>query len=455
MQVTVETTSGLGRRMHIKVPSDRLESQVEVKLKEAAQQARIKGFRPGKVPLREVRRRFGPGIRQEVGSELMQSSFTEAIQEQKVAPAGMPEIEDITLEPGKDLEFTAVFDVFPEIIPNGFTGIKVERPNAEVTDADIDKMIETLRDQRLRYKEVERPSQDKDKVNVNFEGFIDGEAFAGGTAEGAEVIIGSGNMIAGFEEGLTGCSKGEAKELQVTFPEDYQATELAGKEAIFKVTVNNVSEPEMPELDDEFFKEFGVAEGGLEAFREEVKSNLKKELDAAIKNKVLTQVMDGLIETNEIEIPQALVRQEVDSMRQDAVRRFGGGDQIDPSVLPSEMFEAQAIRRVSLGLIVNAIVEQHDIRVDDERVKAMVDDLASTYEEPEQVRKYYYSDQEQLQRIQNVALEQQVVDRILETAQVTDITMSYDEAIKPPPAPHSEDNLEESAEISLDEGEEE
>ena len=435
MQVTVETTSGLGRRMHITVPSEQLESEVEAKLKQAANQVRIKGFRPGKVPLREVRRRYAASIRQEVGSELMQSSFAEAVQEQKVSPAGMPQIEDITIESGKDLEFTAVFEVLPEVVTVGFEGIKVERPVAEVTDADLDKMIETLREQRVNYVEVDRASAEKDKVNVDFEGFIDGEAFEGGKAEGAEIVLGSGNMIPGFEEGLTGCAKGEEKEISLAFPENYQATELAGKDAMFKISVNSVSEPALPELNDDFFKEFGVSDGGMDAFREEVKANMEKELTAAVKNKIRNQVMDGLIETNEVEVPQALVRQEVDSLRHDAVRRLGGNDSIDPSVLPSEMFETQAIRRVKLGLIVNAIVEQNGIQVDDERVKSMIEDMASSYEQPEQVVKYYYSNQQQLAQVQNVVLEEQVVDKVLEGASVTDVPMSYDDAVKPPQAP--------------------
>lgn len=441
--------------MHITVPSEQLESEVEAKLKQAAGQVRIKGFRPGKVPLREVRRRFGPGIRQEVGSELMQSSFAEAVEEQKVSPAGMPEIEDITLESGKDLEFTAVFEVLPEVVPASFEGISVERPVAEITDADIDKMIETLREQRQSYKEVDRASLENDKVNVDFEGFIDGEAFDGGKAEGADIVLGSGNMIAGFEEGLTERTKGEVLELSVTFPEDYQASELAGKDAVFKVTVNSVSVPELPELGDEFFAQFGVTEGGIEAFRSEVRSNMQKELDAAIKNKVRNRVMDGLVETNEVEIPRALVNQEIDSLRHDAVHRLGGHDKIDPSVLPSEMFEAQATRRVKLGLIVNAIVEQNEIQVDDERVKAMVEEMASSYEQPDQVVKYYYSNQQQLSQIQNVVLEEQVVDRILEGANVTDVPMSYEDAIKPPPKPEREAEPAAAADTSAGDGEEE
>jgi trigger factor len=434
MQVTLETTSGLERRMHITVPAEQLEVQVEAKLKQTAGQVRIKGFRPGKVPMREVRRRFGEGIRQEVSSELMQTSFAEAIQEHAVSPAGMPQIQDVKMESGKDLEFTAVFEVFPEITLKDAAAIEVERPVAEVTDADIDKMIETLREQRMQYVEVERPSQDKDKVNVDFQGFVDGEPFEGGEASGAEIVLGAGNMIAGFEEGLVGVKSGDEKELEIKFPDDYQSTELAGKDATFKIKVNSVAEPTMPDVDEAFMADFGVTEGGLDAFRAEVKANMQKELDAAVKNRVRTQVMDGLLKINEVELPQALVRQEVDRLRHEAIHQLGGHDKIDPSVLPAEMFEQQAVRRVSLGLIVNAIVEQSDIKLDDARVRAMIENMASSYQEPEQVVNFYYSNEQQLSQIQNLVLEEQVVDSILATAQVKETGMSYEEAVKPPQA---------------------
>jgi trigger factor len=378
-----------------------------------------------------VRRRFGDGIRQEVSSELMQTSFAEAIREQEVSPAGMPQIEDVKMENGKDLEFTAVFEVFPEVTVSDFAGIEVEKPMAEVTDADIDKMIETLREQRKHYHEAERASQDGDQVNVDFEGFLDGEAFEGGKAEGADIVIGSGSMIPGFEDGIVGLAAGDEKEIEVDFPEDYQSEELAGKKATFKIKCNKVSEAHEPELNDEFFKEFGVEEGGVDAFRTEVRSNMERELDAAVASKVRVQVMDGLLATNEVELPQALVDQEIDRMRHDAIHQFGGHDQIDPSVLPSEMFKDQAERRVGLGLIVNAIVDQSEIKLDDDRVRERIEKMASSYEQPEQVVQYYYGNEEYLGQIQNLVLEEQVVDTIIEKAKVSEVQVSYDEAIKP------------------------
>ena len=431
MQVTLETTSGLERRMRISVPAEQLDNKIEVKLKQTAGQVKLKGFRPGKVPMREVKRRFGKGIRQEVSSEVIQSSFAEAIRNQSVSPAGIPQIENVTMEAGKDLEFTAVFEVLPEINLSNFETINVERPLAEVTPTDIDNMIETLRRQRSEFKEVERNSKQGDKVNLDYEGFIDGESFEGSKAEGSDITLGSGRMIPGFEDCIIGCGKSEEKEFSLTFPDNYQSEKLAGKAAVFKIRINTVSESVLPELDDEFFANFGVEEGGFEAFRVEVTSNMQKELEAAVKNKIKNEVLDGLLTNNRIELPRALIEQEIDRLRHDAIHQLGGHEQIDPSLLPAEMFTTQAEKRVSLSLLVSAIIDQNELKVDDEKVKIMIENMAGSYEEPEQVVKFYYANEEQLSRIQNVVLEDQVIDVILDKAVITDVRQSYDEAIKP------------------------
>lgn len=448
MQVTLETTSGLKRRMRISVPAEQFESKVEGKLKEAAGQVKIKGFRPGKVPMREVRRRFAEGIRQEVSSELMQASFTDAIRQESLAPAGMPQIQDVVSEAGKDFEFTAEFEVFPEIELADFGLISVERPVAEITETDIDAMIETLREQRKAFADVTRASQVGDQLNIDFEGFVDDEAFEGGKAEGSELVLGSNSMIPGFEDGLVGSSAGDEKDITVTFPEAYQAEALAGKEALFKIKVNAVAEPALPALDEAFFEQFGVKEGGLQAFRVEVRSNMEKELAAVIKSKVKNQVLDGLAETNAVDVPQALVDSEVDRMRQEAVQQFGGSQKIDPSILPAEMFTAQATKRVQLGLMVNAIVEQKTLKVDHERVKQMIDTMASSYEDPEEVINYYYANEQQLNQIQNLVLEDQVIDSVLAGASVVEKAMGYEEAIKPA----TKNLLADESEAGADEG---
>mgnify|MGYP003627219230 CR=1 FL=1 len=432
--------------MRISVPGDELETKVDAKLKETAKQVRIKGFRPGKVPLREVKRRFGDGIRQEVGSEIMQTSFAQAVQQESVSPAGMPQIEDVKLEAGHDLEFTAVFEVFPEVELKGFGDIEIERPVSKVLPADVDKMIETLQTQRADFEEVDRACATDDQVNIDFEGSIDGELFDGGKAEGNDIVIGSGSMIPGFEEGIAGMKAGESKDITVTFPEDYQAENLAGKDAVFAIKVNKVSESKKPELDDEFFKQFGVEEGGMDAFRNEVSANMEKELGSAIKSKVKNQALDGLKQVNNISLPKALIDQEIERLKEEAIQQFGGQANIDASMLPSEMFTSQAEKRVSLGLLVNAIVEQHELKVDDDRVKTMIHDMASSYEEPEQVINFYYNNQQQLGQIQNLVLEDQVIDLIVEGAKVKDVEQSYEDAIKPAEPAVEANSDEDSAE---------
>ena len=430
MQVTVETTAGLERKMRVVVPSERVEVQVTEKIKQTAKQAKINGFRPGKVPLREVKRRFGAGIRQEVSSEMIQSTYGEALQKEDITPAGMPKIEEVNIEEGKDLEYTAVFEVFPEIEVSGLESIEVERLSSSIEEADLEKMIDTLREQRLVYAETDRAAAEKDQVNLDFEGFLEDEPFEGGKAEGTDLVLGSGSMIPGFEDGLTGLKADEEKDLKLTFPENYQAENLAGQEVLFKIKVNKVSEPELPELNDEFFEQFDVKEGGAEAFRKEVTNNMKRELDSAIKAKVKDQVMDGLSDNNEVDLPQSLIDQEVNRMRQEAVQQFGGGAQFDPSMLPAEMFSEQAQKRVKIGLIVSAIVDKNSLEADAEKVRETIEEMASTYQEPEEVINYYYSNEQQLSQIQNMVLEAQIVDFVLESAKVTDKTVSYDEAVK-------------------------
>ena len=430
MQVTVETTAGLERKMRVVVPAERLEVLVTEKIKQTAKQAKINGFRPGKVPLREVKRRFGAGIRQEVSSEMIQSTYGEALQKEDINPAGMPKIEKVNIEEGKDLEYTAVFEVFPQIEVSGLENIEVERLSSSIEESDLDKMIETLREQRLVYAKIERAAAEKDQVTLDFEGFLGDDPFEGGKAEGAEIVLGSGTMIPGFEDGITGLKSGEEKNLDVTFPEDYEEKKLAGQEAVFKIKVKKVSEPRLPELNDEFFVQFDVKEGGVEAFRKEVTNNMKRELDSAIKAKIKEQVMAGLSDNNEVDLPQSLIDQEVNRMRQEAVQQFGGGAQFDPSMLPAEMFAEQAQKRVKLGLIVSEIVDKNGLEANAEKVKEAIEEMASTYQEPEEVINYYYSNEQQLSQIQNAVLEEQIVNLVLESAKVTEKTVSYDDAVK-------------------------
>lgn len=430
MQVSVETTSGLERRMTVGIPAERIENEVNKRLQQTASRARVDGFRPGKVPMSVIRKRFGGSARQEVIGEVIQSSFYEAVMQEKLNPAGAPSVEPKQLEEGKDFEYVATFEVYPEVKLADFSAISVERVESDVTDADVEKMLDILRKQNTSFENVDRAAQDGDQLTVDFTGRIDGEAFQGGTASNTQIVLGSGRMIPGFEDGLVGAKAGESRTLSVTFPEDYQNLELAGKAAEFEVMVHAVAEPALPELNDEFFARFGVEEGGLEGFRAEVRKNMERELRQAIKSKTKTQVMDGLLATNNVDVPKSLISSEIDRLRQQAVQQFGGAN-IKPEQLPAELFEEQAKRRVSLGLIVAEVVKQNDIKPDNDRVRSMVEDLASAYQEPQQVINWYYQNEQQLAEIQSVVLEEQVVDTVLQKAKVTDKQVAYEDAVKP------------------------
>lgn len=431
MQVSVETTSGLERRVTIQVPAARVDEAVEARLKQTAKSARINGFRRGKVPMNYVRSQFGAEVRAEVVSEVIRTQYVEAITQEKLNPAGYPDIEAKVNEAGKDLEFVATLEVYPEVSVAPLSDVTVEKPVASVTDADLDKMIDVLRDQQAKFEVVERAATEADRVNIDFEGFIDGEAFEGGKAEGHDLGLSSGTFIPGFEAQLVGTSAGEEKDVNVTFPDDYQAEQLKGKNAIFKVKINSVSEKQQPELNDDFFKLYGVEEGGLEAFRADVKKNMERELAQTIKNKVKEQVVNALIAGNEFDVPKALVDNEVNTLRQQAVQQFGGGQQFDASMLPAELFSEQAIKRVKLGLLMASVVEAKEIKVDDAEIRAYVETLAESYQDPQQVVEYYMNNQQMRQQLESAVLEEKVIEALLAEAAVAETEMSYDDAIKP------------------------
>ena len=441
----METLAGLERRMTIEVPAETVESQVQSRLKEAAKNVHMKGFRKGKVPVKVIKDRYGAGVRQEVLGEVMSHSWVEAVTKENVKPAGQPRIEPKNLEEGKNLEFIATFEVYPEISLQDFSGITIEKKTADVTDADLDKMIETLREQRKTYSEVDRASQDGDKVNIDFSGTIDGEKFDGAEATGTNLILGSGRMIPGFEEGLVGLSKGSETKLTLTFPEHYHNKDVAGKTSEFAIKVNTVSAPELPELNDEFFASFDVVEGGLEAFRKEVAANMGRELKNAGRNNVKNQVIDGLLKIHDVQVPRALVKNEINALRQQAMQQFGGGRKIDPAMLPDDLFAEQAERRVSLSLIMNEIVNKNALKPEADAVRALIEEMAESYEKPEDVVKWYYSDKEQLANVEAMALEEAVIDLVLASAKVTESSVSYEEALKAPTSAAENSDSEEAA----------
>jgi len=441
MQVSIETTGGLERRMTIVVPSDSFEKQITQRLKDAAQRARLDGFRAGKVPLKEIRRRFGRSVRQEVAGELMQHSFFEAVQQEDVAPAASPSLEVLNMSPGNDFEFTATFEIYPHVGLGDFSIIEISRPTAKITAADLDAMVEKLREQRKSWEPIERGAQDGDQVKVGFVGTLDGESFEGGSGEDVTFVVGQGQMIKDFEEGVLGVTPGESTGFDATFPEDYQAENLQGKTVHFEVTVNEVGEPRVPELDGEFFAAFGVSEGGLEAFRSEIEDNMTRELTAAVRSQVKRQVLDALEQTHEVQLPAAMVAREVTGLREQMMQQMTQYAQgRNTPQLPDDMFTEEARRRVKVGLIVNEIIGSAGLEADADLVRERIEELAKPYGQPEQVVSWYYSNEQQLNQVQMAVLEDQVVDHVLERAQVEELASSYEDIVAGRTLAHPQDD---------------
>jgi trigger factor len=438
MQVSVETTQGLERKMTIAVPSEKVDSAVNSRLQEAARNVKLNGFRKGKIPFKVIKSKFGAGVRQEVVGELMSQSFYEAIDQESLKPAGQPSIAPKNLNEGEDLEFVATFQVYPEISLPDFSKIELERLGAEISESDIDEMIETLRKQRQTWELVERAAASDDMVNIDYAGKLNGEEFEGGSAQGTNLVLGSERMIPGFEAGIEGKSASDVFTLDLSFPEEYHNKELAGKEVAFEITLNSVSEQVMPVVDEEFYKSFGVEDGGNDAFREEVTSNMGRELKTASRNKLKTKIMDALAEAVETDIPDALVAGEIQQLREQALQQFGGGQNIDANMLPDELFKEQAARRVLLGLVLGEVIQQQELKADPAKVREAIEELAATYESPDDVINWYYGNQEQLGTIESNVLEDQVFDYIIGQSAVTDKQVDYQEVIKPEPKAETE-----------------
>ena len=430
MQVSVETTAGLERRMTVGVPANEIDNAVSQKLKDTARRVKIDGFRPGKVPMSVVKQRFGEGIRAEVLEDVVRNHYVQAISAEKIIPAGAPRIEftkDIT---GQDVEFTATFEVFPDVTLASFDGIELEKMTATVTDADIDTMLENLQKQRANFVAVDRVAQLTDRVKIDFAGKIDGELFDGGSAEGQSVTLGSGQMIPGFESGIEGMAVGSEKAIDVTFPEDYGNKEWAVKLAVFDIKVLEVAEAELPELNAEFFTAFGAEGKDVETFKVEVRQNMEREARTALDGQLKNAVIDQLVAANEFDVPKALVQEEIQRLKQQAVKQFGEQSQIDPSALPDDLFSEQAARRVKIGLIMNEVVTSAEIKADEAAVKSYIADQASVYQDPQQVIDYYSNNAEMLDQVKAVVVENAAVDHILSKCKIVDTAVSYEEAIK-------------------------
>ena len=436
MQVTTEAVSGVARRLNVSVPTSRVNEQFEARLKRTAKTVKINGFRPGKVPLNVVRREYGAGIYQEVVNEIIRDTVFEAIQQEKINAVGMPNIEKVENKDGA-LVYEAIVEVYPEVEVKTFADLEIERKASEINDKDVDTMIENLQKQRASWTETKGMAKKDMQVTFDFEGTVDGEKFEGGSAEDFKLVLGSGRMIPGFEDGIVGMKKGEEKVIDVTFPEDYQAENLAGKAAQFKITVKLVEKQKLPEIDAEFLKIFGLTEEeGLDKLKADVRKNMEREVRNGLRNQVKQAAFDALVAANEIEVPGSMVAQEIDRQRQQMIQQFTqqfggqGAGAFDSSMLPDELFKEQAEKSVKLGVLVSKVLADAKLEVDQARVDAYIDDMASSYEDPAEVVEYFKNDKQQRAQIEAVVLEDQVVDHILASAKVNDVNISYEDLLK-------------------------
>jgi trigger factor len=425
LQISVEAKAGLERKIRVQVPAVRVEQEVENRLRAVGRTAKLKGFRPGKIPPKVIRQHYGGQVRHEVIQEVLQSSYSDAIDREKLRPAGWPAIEPESIEEGKDLVFTAVIEIYPEISLMGLDSIQVEEPEAAITDADIDQLVEKLRGQHAEYSAVERKAADDDRVTLDFLGTIKGEPFAGGEGQDIQFVLGTGQMLADFDKNVKGLKTGDQKTFTVKFPKDYREDNLAGQKAEFSVTIKSVAEQSLPEINAEFVRGFGIDSGDIDEFRVDVRANMGREIASRIKADVKRQVMDQLLDVNPIDVPGVLVEQEAASLRSETMRNMGISDSDKAPALDS--FRETAERRVRLGLLVGAVISENNIEVDRDRLKDRVDEITASYAQPEELRKMYFQNPQLLSSVENIVLEEQVIDWLMARAKVTKKPMNVSE----------------------------
>jgi trigger factor len=425
MQVSVESIGSLERRIEVSVPKEQIEQAVDERLKKVSRTAKLKGFRPGKAPIKVIRQQFGAQVRQEVVGDLVQSSFTQAVSEAKLVPVTGPRIEPVATAPGEDLKYRATFEVFPEVKLAKVEGLAVNRQVADVTEADIEAMVQNLREQRPKFEAVDRESREGDRVTMDFQGQLDGKPFEGSEGKDVAVVLGAGRMLKDFETGITGVKAGDTKQVAVGYPADYHNKDLAGRTADFSVQVKKVEEKLLPPLDDEFCREYGVTEGGIEQLLSEVADNMRRELQANVTARLKQQLFDRFIEANPVDAPKALVEQQIRDMQVEAARRIGAKDA--SQVPPPDTFVEPARRRVALGLLVGELVKTAGLQLDRTRVDARLAELAATYPDPDAILGAYRQNADAMRQVENMVMEDQVVDYLLERAKVTDQPSTFKE----------------------------
>ncbi len=435
MAVSVETLNGLERKVMISVPSEKIEEEVKQRLRSFAPKAKIHGFRAGKVPPHVIKQRYSDSIRQEVARDIVQPTLFEALKEEKLMPAGAPEIEPTHAEEGKDLKYTATFEIYPEVLANELDqNQEIEIVSAEVTEKDLNNMLDNLRGQNKDWQDVSRAVITGDKVVIDFKGFLGDEAFKGGSAEGYELIIGSGSMIPGFEDGLIGAKKDKTTEIKVNFPADYGHKDLADKEATFKVTVVKIMEGVLPELDVKFAEKFNIKEGGVEALKKDIKDNMVRELERRVSSMNRSVIFDKLLEKNTFDLPVVLLDQEIEHLKHEMYHQIFGHDHSDNEKIPDfprELFEEKARHRVQLGLLFAEYVKKHGIIAEKARVDAMIEKMATAYEDPEELRSWYQDSNERRAEIEALVMEEVVSEKIVERAKITEKKMTYDQVVNP------------------------
>lgn len=424
MQTSVENVSQLERRLNLALPAQQIESEVESRLKRLAKTVKMDGFRPGKVPFKVVVQQYGMRVREEVVGDALNQGFTQAVREQNLKVAGYPRFES----GAQQFEFTATFEVYPEVAVGDISGKTVERPVIQVGDAEVDKTLEILRKQRVQYQTASRKAKKEDRVTIDYRGTIDGQAFQGGEAQGYSLILGEGSLLKDFEKQITGMSAGENKTFELSFPADYHGKDVAGKQATFELKVTEVAKPVLPEVDAEFAKSLGIQDGNLERMREDIKANLEREVARRVKAKLKDQVMQALLDATQIEVPKALIGQEAEKLMQQAGQEMtANGVNLQNVQLPADMFQDQAKRRVMLGLILAELIRTQSLGAKPDQVRAAVEEFAQSYEHPAEVVKWYYERAERLREVEALVMEDNVVAWALERAKVEDKPTAFDE----------------------------